>query len=60
MEDYRNYKVKVDKAINVLSFKPNHDIKAIVNNLIENQDKFSDFSNPKYYNLEVFKSLENK
>jgi nucleoside-diphosphate-sugar epimerase len=32
--DFRNYKVSIQKAENVLSFHPNHDVKKIVKNLI--------------------------
>ncbi len=57
MHDLRNYKVSFEKARNVLSFKPRHDAESIVQELIQNRDKFSDFDNPKYYNIQVFKSL---
>lgn len=40
--DFRNYKVSIQKAENVLSFHPNHDVKSIVKNLIEHMDKFQD------------------
>lgn len=56
IKDFRNYKVTNAKAINILSFKPKHDIPAIVANLITNIDKFSDFDNPNYYNIQVFKT----
>jgi len=55
--DFRNYKVSIEKAENVLSFHPNHDVKAIVKNLIENMDKFQDWDNPQYYNIETLKLL---
>jgi nucleoside-diphosphate-sugar epimerase len=57
IKDFRNYKVSNDKAINILSFKPKHDVPAILDNLIENMDKFSDFDNPDFYNIQVFKKL---
>lgn len=55
--DYRNYKVSIQKAENVLSFHPNHDVKKIVKNLIEHMDEFSDWDNPQYYNIETLKLL---
>jgi nucleoside-diphosphate-sugar epimerase len=58
IKDFRNYKVSNEKAITTLSFKPKHDIAAIVSNLIANVDKFKDFDNPKYYNIQVFKKIE--
>ena len=58
IKDFRNYKVSNEKAINILSFKPKHDVPAILNNLIENMDKFSDFDNPNFYNIQMFKKLK--
>jgi len=57
IKDFRNYKVSNEKAVNILSFKPKHDVPAILNNLIENLDKFRDFDNPEYYNIQVFKKI---
>jgi nucleoside-diphosphate-sugar epimerase len=57
IQDYRNYKVSIEKARNILSFKPRHDIAAIVDDLERNLDKFKDFENPIYYNIEVFKTI---
>ena len=58
MQDFRNYKVSVDKAMNVLSFKPQHTIASIVEDLAGNQERFKDFDNPAYYNIRVFEALE--
>ncbi len=58
VHDLRNYKVSFEKSQNVLSFKPQHDADSIVQDLIENKEKFKDFSNPKYYNIQVFKKLK--
>jgi len=60
IKDVRNYKVSVEKAGNVLSFHPRHDVGTIVQNLIENMDKFSDWDNPLYYNIFTFQKLEEK
>jgi len=57
IKDFRNYKVSNEKAVNILSFKPKHDVPAILNNLIENLDNFRDFDNPEYYNIQVFKNV---
>ena len=35
-----------------------HDIQNIVESLLENLEKFNDFDNPNYYNINVFKSLK--
>lgn len=57
-EDYRNYKVSLEKAAKVLSFKPMHDVRSIVADLVANADKFSDFANPDYFNIETFKRIQ--
>lgn len=57
IHDYRNYKVDINKARNVLSFKPRHDIDSIVSDLIANYEKFKDFENPNYYNIQIFKNF---
>jgi nucleoside-diphosphate-sugar epimerase len=58
IKDIRNYKVAIERARNVLSFHPHHSIKSIVSNLLENMSKCSDWDNPSYYNIKVFKALE--
>ena len=58
MQDFRNYKVSVEKAMNVLSFHPTGDVKSTVANLIDNRDSFKDLDNPLYSNIEAFKALE--
>jgi nucleoside-diphosphate-sugar epimerase len=56
-EDSRSYKVSVEKAINVLSFKPRHDVDWILEDLVLNLEKFKDFDHPRYYNINVFKTI---
>ncbi len=58
VQDFRNYKVSVDKAANVLSFHPTGSVKAIVDDLIENMSKFQDWDNPLYSNIHTFKELD--
>jgi nucleoside-diphosphate-sugar epimerase len=58
IQDFRNYKVSIEKAANVLSFHPAGSVKSIVDDLIENLDKFSDWDNPAYFNITMFKHLE--
>lgn len=57
IQDFRNYKVSVEKAMNMLSFKPAHTVESILDDLIDNLDKFKDFDNPNYYNIQVFRKL---
>jgi len=57
-QDFRNYKVSTEKASNVLSFHPSGNVKSIVNGLIDNMDKFQDWDNPLYFNIQAFKKLD--
>lgn len=59
IQDFRNYKVSIEKAKNVLSFHPADEVKSIVANLIDNMDKFRDWDNPLYSNIDTFKAIEN-
>lgn len=60
IKDIRNYKVSIERAKNVLSFHPHHSVQSIVRNLIENMPRCSDWDNPNYYNIQVFKALDEK
>jgi nucleoside-diphosphate-sugar epimerase len=57
-QDFRNYKVSTEKASNVLSFHPSGDVKSIVGTLIDNMDRFQDWDNPLYSNIQSFKKLQ--
>lgn len=56
--DKRNYKVSTHKAEDVLGFKPTQNIYTIVDELYANLDKFKDFNNPYYYNIQIFRKLQ--
>jgi nucleoside-diphosphate-sugar epimerase len=58
LEDFRNYKVNIEKAMNVLSFKPSHSVSSITEDLIAHLEEFKDFDNPCYYNIKMFELLE--
>jgi hypothetical protein len=59
IEDVRNYKVSFEKAKNVLSFHPRHDVRSIVGHLIKYKADISDWDNPAYYNIQRFRQIEN-
>jgi nucleoside-diphosphate-sugar epimerase len=59
IQDFRNYKVSIEKAANVLSFHPAGSVASIVRSLIANMAKFSDWDNPAYSNIQVFKQIDN-
>src|SRR5579862_5689166 len=52
IQDFRNYKVSTQKASNVLSFHATSDIRSIVGTLVDNMDKFQDWDNPLYSNIQ--------
>lgn len=60
IQDFRNYKVTTDKALTVLGFQPQYEVKDIIRHLYDNKNKFNDFNNYKYYNIDVFKKLVQK
>lgn len=57
-KDFRNYKVSIDKAERVLGYVPKDDAAAIVDDLFSNYEKFKDFENPEYYNIQIFKEIK--
>jgi nucleoside-diphosphate-sugar epimerase len=59
IQDFRNYKVTVEKAANVLSFHPAGSVRSIVGSLIDNVDKFRDWDNLAYSNIQMFRQIEN-
>jgi nucleoside-diphosphate-sugar epimerase len=60
VQDFRNYKVSVEKAANVLSFHPEESVRSIVDNLLDNIEKFQDWDNPMYSNIQTFRNIENE
>jgi nucleoside-diphosphate-sugar epimerase len=58
IQDKRNYKVSCNRAREILGFEPKHTIQTIIDDLNSNLDKFKDFDNPNYYNIQVFKQLK--
>jgi nucleoside-diphosphate-sugar epimerase len=59
IQDFRNYKVSVEKAANVLSFHSTGNVKSIVDNLIDHKEQFQDWDNPTYSNIQSFKQIDN-
>lgn len=58
IQDFRNYKVSIDKAKTVLGFVPEYDVHDTVAHLFENQDAIGDFEKDEYYNIRVFKTIK--
>ncbi|MGA3086488.1 MAG: NAD(P)-dependent oxidoreductase [Thermodesulfobacteriota bacterium] len=58
IQDFRNYKVSIDKAKTYLGFQPLYTIKDIIDNLFDHINYFSDFEKDEFYNIRTFKKLQ--
>jgi len=57
IQDFRNYKVDIDRAQTYLGFRPRHTVEDIVQDLFENRGSFEDYDNDGFYNIKTFKKL---
>lgn len=57
VQDYRNYKVSTDKALQLLNYKPKQDAYSIMLDLYDTVDKYSSFDDERFYNILVFKKI---
>lgn len=60
IKDFRNYKVSIQKAAEVLSFKPLYSVVDTVKHLVDNLDSFKDFDQELYYNIATFKRMNER
>ncbi|MGB9612626.1 MAG: NAD-dependent epimerase/dehydratase family protein [Candidatus Margulisiibacteriota bacterium] len=58
IDDFRNYKVSIEKAKVELGFEPVHTIGDIVDDLYAHRDLYGNFEREEYYNIKIFKNLE--
>lgn len=58
IQDFRNYKVKYDKAKTILGYEPNYRVEDIVDDLYQHRDQYGDMEQDNYYNIRVFKNLQ--
>ncbi|HTY13510.1 MAG TPA: NAD(P)-dependent oxidoreductase, partial [Candidatus Omnitrophota bacterium] len=58
IDDFRNYKVSIEKAKTELGFIPQYGVNDIIDHLYQNRDKFGDFEKDEFYNIRVFKKIE--
>ena len=58
IQDFRNYKVTIDKAKTYLGFQPLYAINDIIDNLFDNISSFGDFEKDEFYNIRTFKKLQ--
>ena len=57
IQDYRNYKVTCDRARTCLGFSPKFSINHTIRELYRHLDQYGDFSEERFYNIDVFKKL---
>ncbi len=57
IEDFRNYKVSIDKAKTYLGYQPRHAIEDIIDDLYENRARFENYEDERFYNIRVFKKV---
>lgn len=57
IQDFRNYKVSIERAKTYLGFQPQYTIVDIINDLYEHRELFDDFNKDEFYNIRVFKKL---
>ena len=58
IQDFRNYKVKCEKARTYLGFSPKYSVADMVKDLHEHREEYGDLNEERYYNIQVFKRLE--
>jgi nucleoside-diphosphate-sugar epimerase len=56
--DFRNYCVNVEKAERILGYKAAHTVEDIVNDILSGLKYYGDFSDPSFYNINVFRELK--
>jgi nucleoside-diphosphate-sugar epimerase len=57
IEDFRNYKVTIDKARTYLGYQPQHAIEDIIDDLYANRANFEGYEDERFYNIKVFKKI---
>lgn len=60
IKDFRNYKVKWDKAKTYLGFQEQYTLNDIVTSLFKHQENFGNYDKNEFYNIKVFKQLDKK
>ncbi len=58
IQDFRNYKVSMEKAKTVLGYTPEHSIADTVKDIFEHAKEYGDFSDESFYNIIIFKNID--
>ncbi len=57
IEDYRNYKVSIDKAKTFLGYQPQRTVIDIIDDLYNHRYCYGDYENDAFYNIRVFRKM---
>jgi len=57
VQDFRNYKVTIEKAKTLLGFQPQYSIEDIIEDLFAHVDTYGDYNQDHFYNIRVFQKL---
>lgn len=58
IQDFRNYKVTCDRARTYLGFRPKYSVPDMVKSLWQHRERYGDFSEDSFYNIQSFKKLD--
>ncbi|MCL4538403.1 MAG: SDR family oxidoreductase [Bacteroidetes bacterium] len=57
VQDYRNYKVSIERARTSLGFQPLFSVRDTVEEIYQHLDSYGDFENDEFYNIRTFKKI---
>src|ERR1035441_2952451 len=57
IQDFRNYKVTIEKAKTLLGFQPQYSVEDIIEDLHAHVGQYGDYNDDSFYNIRVFKKM---
>jgi nucleoside-diphosphate-sugar epimerase len=57
IQDFRNYKVTIEKAKTLLGYQPQFSVEDIIGDLYAHRDQYGDYNNDMFYNIRVFQDI---
>jgi nucleoside-diphosphate-sugar epimerase len=57
IQDFRNYKVTIEKAKTLLGFQPQYSVEDIIEDLHAHVGEYGDYNDDSFYNIRVFKKM---
>ena len=58
IEDFRNYKISIEKAKIELGYSPRYSLEDTVTDVFDHLKEYGDFSNELFYNITTFKKID--